>query len=61
MIGLGDSLNDLPFLREVDTPILVQRKDGTFDPRVTVPSLMQVTGIGPDGWNRAILELVGSS
>jgi mannosyl-3-phosphoglycerate phosphatase len=59
-IGLGDSLNDLPFLQEVDVPILVQRRDGTYDPRIALPNLVGGAGIGPAGWNRAILNRMGS-
>ena len=56
-IGLGDSVNDLPMLKAVDQPILVQRADGTYDPDVQLAHLVRAPGIGPAGWNEAILHL----
>jgi mannosyl-3-phosphoglycerate phosphatase len=57
-IGLGDSLNDLPMLQAVDQPVLVQRPDGSYDPDVVLPNLIRAPGIGPVGWNEAILTLL---
>jgi mannosyl-3-phosphoglycerate phosphatase len=57
-IALGDSPNDLPMLESVDFPVLVQKQDGTYDPQVDIPNLTRVDGIGPEGWNRAILEFM---
>ncbi len=57
-IGLGDGLNDLPLLREVDHPVLIQKEDGSYDPRIDLPGLIKAEGIGPIGWNRAVLELL---
>lgn len=54
-VAIGDSLNDLPMLAAVDRPMLVQRADGTYDPDVAFSSLVRASGIGPVGWNRAIL------
>ena len=59
-IAIGDSLNDLPMLASVDRPILVQRQDGTFDGAIELPSLVRMNGVGPRGWNAAILEQVGA-
>ena len=56
-IGLGDSLNDLPMLSAVDLPILVQKKDGNWE-EINLPRLRKVQGVGPEGWSRAITELV---
>ncbi len=58
-IALGDGLNDQPMLERVDCPILVKRPDGVHDPRILVHGLVRAEGIGPDGWNRALLELLG--
>jgi mannosyl-3-phosphoglycerate phosphatase len=55
-IGLGDSLNDLPMLSAVDIPILVQKRDYTWE-NVNLPRLRKVEGIGPEGWSRAIEEM----
>lgn len=57
-IGLGDSLNDLPLLKEVDTPVVVRKKDGTYDPKVELPGVVKADGIGPAGWNEAVTRLV---
>jgi len=57
-IGVGDSLNDLPMLSTVDIPILVQKRDYTWE-NIDVPNLRKVQGIGPEGWSRAIKEIFG--
>ncbi|WP_447985681.1 HAD-IIB family hydrolase [Nitrospira sp. Nam74] len=58
-IGIGDSANDLPLLAAVDQPILVQRPDGSYDSTVQLPHLIYAPGIGPTGWNTAILNVLG--
>ncbi|MFQ5926742.1 MAG: HAD-IIB family hydrolase [Terriglobia bacterium] len=59
-VGLGDSPNDLDFLRVVDRPILVARPDGTYDEEVRrlVPRVKLAPGAGPVGWNAAVVELL---
>jgi mannosyl-3-phosphoglycerate phosphatase len=57
-IGLGDSLNDLPMLKAVDRPILVQKPDGTYDPDIHLPHLNYAEGSGPIGWNKAVLAIL---
>ncbi|MBI5100403.1 MAG: HAD-IIB family hydrolase [Nitrospirae bacterium] len=57
-IGLGDGFNDLPMLKKVDLPVLIPKEDGDYDPRVKLPNLIKAEGIGPDGWNKAIMELL---
>ncbi len=57
-IGLGNSLNDLSFLRLVDRPVLIKNTNGTHDPRVNIPGLYRTNEIGPRGWNEAILKLL---
>jgi len=57
-VGLGDQLNDLSFLRIVDKPILVRREDGSYDERINIPGLYRTQGIGPEGWNEAVLSLL---
>jgi mannosyl-3-phosphoglycerate phosphatase len=56
--GLGDSLNDLPFLLAVDHPVLVRRKEGCHDTRITIPGLYCTQKIGPAGWNEAVQTLL---
>jgi mannosyl-3-phosphoglycerate phosphatase len=57
--GLGDSANDIPLLRAVDRPVLVARPTGRYDAETlaAVPHLERARGIGPAGWNRAVLGL----
>ncbi len=57
-IGVGDSLNDLPLLLTVDRPVLVQKPDGSYDPDINLPNLIRAPGIGPVGWNHAVMELL---
>lgn len=57
-IGLGDGMNDLPFLRIVDRPVLIRREDGSHEPQVDVPGIIRTSGSGPAGWNEAVLQLI---
>jgi mannosyl-3-phosphoglycerate phosphatase len=58
--GLGDSPNDIPLLRAVDVPILVARPSGHYDQETytAVPRVRRAGGVGPEGWNRAVLRLI---
>lgn len=57
-IGLGNSLIDFPMLSQVDMPILVQKKDYSWED-IDLPRLRKVQGVGPEGWSRAIVEILG--
>ena len=57
-VGIGDSINDAPLLSMVDYPILVQKPDGSYDPDIHLPGMIRAPGIGPVGWNEAMLELL---
>ncbi|MBI3806723.1 MAG: HAD-IIB family hydrolase [Nitrospirae bacterium] len=57
-VGIGDSINDAPLLAMVDHPILVQKSDGSYDPDIHLPGMIRAPGIGPVGWNEAVLELL---
>jgi len=57
-IGIGDSLNDLSLLMNVDHPVLVQKPDGSYDPDIDLPHLIRAPGVGPIGWNHAVLEFL---
>ncbi len=57
-VALGDSPNDIPMLTTVDYPIVVQKPDGSYDARINIPILIKAEGIGPDGWNNAIIKLI---
>lgn len=56
--ALGDSPNDLPMLEKVDHPVVVKKPDGSYDPRINIPKLIRADGVGPEGWNKAVLELI---
>lgn len=62
-MGLGDSANDTDFLAVVDLPVLVGRPDGSHDDAVLakVPGARCMPGIGPAGWNEAVLEVLDSA
>jgi mannosyl-3-phosphoglycerate phosphatase len=56
-IGIGDSLNDVPLLEEVERAVLVRKKDGGYEP-VSITGLLRADGVGPAGWNSAVIEIV---
>ena len=58
-VGLGNGLNDLPLLEQADIPILVQKRDHSWED-MNLPRLRKVQGVGPEGWSRAIAEVFGS-
>ncbi len=55
--GIGVDENDTAMLAAVDRPILVQGQTGRWR-KVKVKDIWRVRGVGPEGWNRAITELV---
>lgn len=57
-VALGDSPNDLPMLESVDFPVAVKRPDGHHHLSLCLPNLYKAEGIGPLGWNSAILDLL---
>jgi mannosyl-3-phosphoglycerate phosphatase len=57
-VGLGNGLNDLPMFSQVDIPILVQKRDQTWED-INLPRLRKVQGVGPEGWSSAIVEIFG--
>lgn len=56
-IALGDSLNDLSLLQEADFPVLVRKKDGSYERGMDLHGLIKADGIGPEGWRASILAL----
>lgn len=56
-IGCGDSENDFPLLKEVDIPLLVEKKGGGFA-NIDLPGLIRVNGEGPVGWKKGILNMI---
>lgn len=57
--GIGDSFNDLSMLEAVDYPVLVQKPGGGYENGINLPGLIKADGVGPVGWNQAVLELIG--
>jgi mannosyl-3-phosphoglycerate phosphatase len=57
-IALGDSPNDIPMLESVEYPIIVQRPDKTYAISTYIPRLRRIDGVGAEGWNKAIIELL---
>jgi len=59
-IGLGNSANDLQLLRQTDIAVLVRNRDGSWNGEVTthLPSVKRTEAIGPEGWRKAIENLL---
>jgi len=59
-IGLGDSTNDIEMLQNVDYPVVVQKKDGSYNREIInkVKKCIKADGIGPDGWNKSVIKLL---
>ena len=57
-VGLGDSLNDLSFLSEVDYPVLIPKEDGSYVSAEHISGLTKAKTAGPNGWNNAVLNLL---
>ena len=51
--GIGNSVNDLPLLSQVDFRMLVLGPDKKWS-RMNISGLYKVRGIGPDGWSKAV-------
>ena len=59
-IGIGNSLNDIPMLKAVDIPVLVKNYDGRYEKDIKLKNLYLADGIGPEGWNKAVYNIVSS-
>lgn len=59
-LGIGDSANDLPMLRVVDRPVLVQKPGGEYDGTVAagLPGILRAPGVGPTGWSKVVMDFV---
>lgn len=56
--GIGDSPSDMPMLKVVDLPFLVERPGGGHAEGFEVEGLTRVQGIGPAGWAEAVKKLL---
>lgn len=59
-VAVGDNPNDIPMLEKADYPVIVQQHDGSYDHTIKIPGLIKAEGIGPEGWNRALLTLLSA-
>jgi mannosyl-3-phosphoglycerate phosphatase len=59
-VAIGDNPNDVPMFEQVAYPIIVQNKNGLYDERINTSRLIKADGIGPEGWNKAIMNLLSS-
>jgi mannosyl-3-phosphoglycerate phosphatase len=59
-VGLGDSLNDLPLLRQADIPIVVRNSAGRGGDalRHELPQARFTEAEGPAGWNEAVDQVI---
>lgn len=57
-VALGDSLNDFPMLSSADVAVLIRRHNGRFETRAKLHDAIYTEGIGPAGWNEAVLQLL---
>jgi mannosyl-3-phosphoglycerate phosphatase len=55
-VGMGNSANDLPLLRETDIAVAIRNPDGQWDPQVIekLPEAQRSEAIGPQGWREAM-------
>lgn len=58
-IGLGDSPNDFPMLERADFPVLVRSRQEFPGLKEKIPRLRITRDMGPEGWNSAVLEILG--
>ncbi len=59
IVGVGDSLNDLPMLSTVDYPILLKENGGFSSVSLAkIKKLVIMEGTGPQAWNEAILSVL---
>ncbi len=57
-IAIGDNTNDISMFKNVEYPILVKKPDGSYDNNVNIPGIIRADGIGPEGWNKAVNDLL---
>jgi mannosyl-3-phosphoglycerate phosphatase len=60
-IALGDSPNDFPMLERADYPVLVRSRVDFSRLRIKIPRLRITREKGPEGWNAAVLNILGKN
>ena len=60
--ALGDSPNDIEMLNNVERPFVVQKEDGSYNRQILkqVKGCVKAGGVGPEGWNKVVIELISS-
>jgi mannosyl-3-phosphoglycerate phosphatase len=58
-IGLGDGLNDVPFLNAMTLPVVIRSSEAA-ELKIRVPRALVSERPGPAGWNEAVLRLIGA-
>lgn len=56
-VGLGDSQNDVPMLKQVDMPVLIPKPDGEYED-IDLPNMLKARYPGSLGWNEAVLGIL---
>lgn len=57
--SFGDNMNDVSMLNHAHYPFLVEKPGGGYTEGIEMEGLRKMLGIGPVGWNRGVLELLG--
>jgi len=55
--GLGDSMNDVPMLEQVDLPVLIPHDDGTYE-NTYIDKVIRAPFPGSRGWNEAVHRII---
>jgi mannosyl-3-phosphoglycerate phosphatase len=57
-IAIGDSPNDITMLKQVDFPVIVKKKSGSYGVETNIHNLIRADGISSEGWNRSVIEMI---
>jgi mannosyl-3-phosphoglycerate phosphatase len=57
-VGLGDSANDIPMLKQVDMPVVIRKKTGQWEDLQGIGPVVQSAKPGPGGWAEEVLRIV---
>jgi mannosyl-3-phosphoglycerate phosphatase len=58
--AVGDAVNDLPMLKEVESPFLVRKLDGRFEKDAVFDRVIVTKGTGPHGFLEAVKSMTAS-
>ncbi len=60
VVALGDNQNDVAMLNAADIAVCVRSPVADFPPLSTAAKIIQTSGVGPVGWNQAVLRILQS-